>query len=1253
MRQPPGSLDTDLLLQITRREDDPAGLHRVTVTVPGYDGVGELSFDLDARREALGGLSLLQASHECQKARRPGEARPVAGLDVGRAVVDAILAHAPEDLATLVRAYGDAQSHIVPRRIVVAVDGSASTAGHLLFEAWNRPALTERVRLVRWRDIAAPPPTVVCRPERVRILILVGDVEQRSGANDREKEYVRAVRALHKGLAALGAGVEVSTWVTVGAIRDDTHVLHSDLPLASPTDVLWELEHGRFHVVVYLGHSDAHDVAPGQEATALQLAFGEPGARRIQPLRFEDLAHTLAATDTRLLVLLACVLRAEMADGLLTAVDHVLGVPSLIDPDRFEPLGAALGSALSRGGTAGECALRMRASLAMGPTLREHEGWQVVHYARTLHDRLLFDADQARLHEYHTFLRSQHARPEGLRFANVEGEDATLDRVYVELELESGERFRQVLTTDALQTTATADGAWRGVRFLGRMPLAEMVQKTARDAAWITGRWVVLAVPGAGKTTILRKLAFDLASADDVLPVYLHLGTWPSSEGQPVAFAAALDRMFGGLAELFASYDQRGRCVVLLDGLDEVPNLSPLRDVLHQLVARVRSPVVVASRKLGYSVDLLPPAFKPARILSLNEDDHTAAGRERARAKKLELLRKLYAAYGDAPSVAETRAQGTLARLTDRLWELTSTPLFVHLVGFLELKGYTPVRFRHEVFRDVITCLLRGQHQGMPVPMPNESLAGRALARLAFEFTCARTTRRPRKDVTERIEAWSRAPDPRAKKLGENMNRERGWDSASRFLDLVGKRTSLLVADDVLAATEANTDWRFWMKSIQDALTAEFLFHEVYVPAAQAATGETPDQSAGLDAVWTRLGPELAADEGRLGAWGETLALFTAHLGPAERERWIERLAEAHNDLALRALAFADVGRDLLVRILGLEEGAGQRARVYREVAARLSDDPLTLVPTLMTCVRATTNGDDLYVLDELLAEVDVRLPGQATSERRALFAESGAGVRSDHETVAARVRGAFRVLPDGTDPWCDVPSGWFRRGSPEDEGHGGERPALPVHITMPVVIGATTITQEQYALFDPSHRRRWPADHMPVTDVSWYAATMFARWLGHQLGVDGRLPTEAEWEYACRGQRCESAQAVRGASWPRYWCGEHLMEAVAWFGQRFDGRPRPAHEGVPNPFGLCNVHGNVWEWCADWRGPYQSDADGTNADPAGPVSGSGRVLRGGGFWSDADNCRSAYRNEYPPALADVDVGFRVVLSARPRTIDV
>jgi formylglycine-generating enzyme required for sulfatase activity len=214
------------------------------------------------------------------------------------------------------------------------------------------------------------------------------------------------------------------------------------------------------------------------------------------------------------------------------------------------------------------------------------------------------------------------------------------------------------------------------------------------------------------------------------------------------------------------------------------------------------------------------------------------------------------------------------------------------------------------------------------------------------------------------------------------------------------------------------------------------------------------------------------------------------------------------------------------------------------------------------------------------------------------------------------------------------------------------EAPAHKVRISKAFGLGAYEVTNAQYEQFDPEHRalrgrqNSSRADDDPAAFVTWQQANDFCQWLSRKEGKPYRLPTEAEWEYACRAGTATA-----------YGIGDQLGPADANFGVAADGKRKPVAVPVgsfkPNAWGLYDMHGNVAEWCLDWYGPYEP---GDQTDPVGRVDGYARVTRG---WSSlrtshpkgaARYCRSANRSGQLPEDANYVTGFRVVQGEKPAT---
>ena len=216
------------------------------------------------------------------------------------------------------------------------------------------------------------------------------------------------------------------------------------------------------------------------------------------------------------------------------------------------------------------------------------------------------------------------------------------------------------------------------------------------------------------------------------------------------------------------------------------------------------------------------------------------------------------------------------------------------------------------------------------------------------------------------------------------------------------------------------------------------------------------------------------------------------------------------------------------------------------------------------------------------------------------------------------------------------VEGGTFQMGATEEQGEDAFDREKPVHrVTLSsYLIGKHEVTQalwEEVMGVNPSVNKQ--GGDYPVEYVSWNDCQEFIKKLNARTGMKFRLPTEAEWEYAARGGN-------RGKGY-KYAGGDNLDE-VGWFIDNSGNLTHPVGEKKPNELGLYDMSGNVWEWCQDWRGAYSSEAQ---KNPAGPQSGRGRVLRGGGSWRFARSCRVSYRYYFVPGYGLDDFGLRLVLS--------
>ena len=223
------------------------------------------------------------------------------------------------------------------------------------------------------------------------------------------------------------------------------------------------------------------------------------------------------------------------------------------------------------------------------------------------------------------------------------------------------------------------------------------------------------------------------------------------------------------------------------------------------------------------------------------------------------------------------------------------------------------------------------------------------------------------------------------------------------------------------------------------------------------------------------------------------------------------------------------------------------------------------------------------------------------------------------------------------------IEAGTFVMGSPETEpGRGRDELEHEVIITKPYYLQSTPVTQKQWQAImgDTPAKFSENGDDRPVEGITWSNCQEFIKRLNSQGEGLYRLPTEAEWEYACRAQ---SITAIPNGDIFNLFCdGDPNLDALGWYCYNADNQTHPVGLKDSNPWGLYDMHGNISEWCQDWYGEY---APGQAVDPQGPQSGREKVVRGGSWLASAKNCRSASRFKWPPNSRNNlhVIGFRLV----------
>lgn len=341
----------------------------------------------------------------------------------------------------------------------------------------------------------------------------------------------------------------------------------------------------------------------------------------------------------------------------------------------------------------------------------------------------------------------------------------------------------------------------------------------------------------------------------------------------------------------------------------------------------------------------------------------------------------------------------------------------------------------------------------------------------------------------------------------------------------------------------------------------------------------------------------------------------------------------------------------LIVNRSGDDSTLQEALKMYRERADTVQTQDVTLDATALRMLeqlfqeRQYRRSEYLAAAWHLLQERKENEPDveNCFEQIRAILAEERTGLK-EKLPVVEEFLGTFRPCPkrDGDKLEFTI-------------GEEGEADAPPTSATVqPFTLADFPVTNAVFEAFDPSHvrdRDTWScADDQPAVWVNWYQARMFCAWLSAGGQDRFRLPTEVEWEYACR------TNAERRT---KYWWDDEFdakqCNAANTLGRTNGRREKLGEESDPeahkNAWDLYDMLGNVWEWCEDWydKNYYRklaAWAETRDGDPPEPVAGSSRVLRGGSWSADASYCRSASRRGSPPSLHDGTLGFRVCVSS-------
>jgi formylglycine-generating enzyme required for sulfatase activity len=710
---------------------------------------------------------------------------------------------------------------------------------------------------------------------------------------------------------------------------------------------------------------------------------------------------------------------------------------------------------------------------------------------------------------------------------------------------------------------------------------------------------VILGDPGAGKTTHLKWLllrCFEEGKGSEKLglpaglvPVFLPLRELKEPDRETlddfIRRQLARNKQLKLGADFSERVGQERGWLLLLDGLDEVASAE----------TRVKVAGWVEEALLAYDGKCWP------------------------------VVTCRYAGYG------EQGKGGPEVRLSSKFLELHIRPLeqeqreafvrrwYLHVETGLVADGEAAKRKAEAGAADLLATLAASDARttrmaemvGNPLLLANLCLVHRDLGKLPKErwklyHQCVEVLLerwRERRQLSLTVDEAKRAMQPVAAWMHEKEGRTRASGAelepvlapglkAVRWEGGGAKELLEAVRDDAGLLTGWSAEqYGFMHLSFQEYLTARELRRQ----ALEATEGRVA------------LMEKLAGHYGE-SWWQEVLLLFVAMGNPSLFEPLMREV--------VKRPAFAEK-RELLGMLM--EEAAERRAGPF---VSLLQQKP----------------GRDEGLWKRQKAALEALRLMKATDELETLAGALGSHPSKEiREWAGGPSKSKTKVTEKGGVELVFIEGGEFLMGSPPDEeGRRDDETQHRVKVS-PFWLARYPVTNEEYGRFlkeNPHIKpprfwgdRRFNQAQQPVVGLTWEDAAAFAKWTG------GRLPTEAEWEYACRA----------GTTGPRY---DDDLDAIAWWGKNSGGATHPVGQKKPNAWGLYDMLGNVWEWCADWYGEYPEEPV---TDPPGPARGTRRVVRGGSWGNDnPSGVRGANRYWLEPWRSDDYLGSRCARGVDP-----